>query len=313
MSVILKQRGFRTAQASLSALKKMEWEKLSPALNSCVHCAKQPFMKLENEHNTLLSSQNLDLESMAQECLTPNPKTMWIVCIDERIQYFASSHRALSIGLPGSECLVSKIEQESIAKHLITSCKQMSSIEEIIVTSHSKCGAVNKALCSHNKNTLEKRVNKLLAGNNRFCDEIAKSYATEFAGKLGNIAMEEDLDVSIRTLHLDHEQLHCSAFHNAVGAVINSVPNLNVSEFEEKLDLPLFNIYSLGQPASLVKANIELAIEIAAQKCGLGKYFDEQNPFVLIFTGVDEKTEGIIKELSTLKTKIPVAFSICNI
>lgn len=290
----------------------MEWEKALPKLSACIHHAKQGFKKLDGSHKLMASTADLDLVKIAKECLTTNPKTMWIICMDERIQYFASSHRALSIGLPGCECLVSGSEKDSIIQQLIAVCEDLDSLEEIIVTSHSSCGAVNKALCSK-KNIVESQVQRVLSQNSHYCDQVAKSYSVSFAKELATRADTANLDLNIRTLHLDHEQLHCPSFHNAVGAVINYIPNLNVSEFEEKLDLPLFNIYALGQSAKLIQQNIELAISIASQSYGSNGFFTDEKPFSLIFAGRNREISEIIKNLSKSKISIPVAYTICDL
>ena len=294
---------------SLDTLKSYQWSKISPYLERVLCNSSHTFYDIVSGESVSCGCESdLDLGQEIERALVARPKSMWLLCMDERIQYFGGSHRALSFGLPGCECLLSQNQKNLLSNRLLEITQQFPSIEEIIVTSHSSCGAVNKAITTE-KNVVLKTLRTTLAKTHHYCDHVAKNYAAEFAKKLSVKARSQDADITIRTFHLDGEQLHCPTFHHAVGAVVNYTPNLNVSEFTESLDLPLFNIYAGAQNQALILDNIKLAIQIAQNNHGLGQYFTRENPFVLIFTGEDQGIENIIRELSKEKFAVPVAYT----
>jgi carbonic anhydrase len=252
---------------------------------------------------------NINLTDEVNASMVPRPKTMWLLCMDERIQYYADSHRSLSFGLPGCECLLTLDQKATLIEELLQVAANHTSVEEIIVTSHSSCGAVNAAL-QKEPNKILNRVQTILSKNTQFCDRAAKSYAHDFAKMLSDQARKTKQDLTIRTLHLDNEQLHCPKFHNAVGAVVNYTSDMNVSELVESLDLPLFNIYAGAQTPELVVKNIELAISIAASKHGFNKQFSEELPFIILFTGKNNEVSSVIEQLRKQVFPIPVVYSI---
>ena len=302
------QELLRRPQA-LPTLKSQQWSKINPHFRQVLCNRSHTFYHLGNNKQVQCQgASELDLQAAVHQALVPRPKSMWLLCMDERIQYFGGSHRALSFGLPGCECLLSSNQKNLLSNKLLEITTEFPSIEEIIVTSHSSCGAVNKAIHSE-KNVVLKKVRGALAKTHHYCDHVAKHYASEFARKLTGKAKEQELDLTIRTFHLDVEQLHCPNFHHAVGAVVNYIPNLNVAELSEALDLPLFNIYAGAQNQSLVLENIRLAVQIAQNNHGLGEFFSEENPFTLIFTGESLDIENILKQLRKEEFAIPVAFT----
>ena len=294
---------------SLDTLKSYQWSKISPYLSNVLCNSSHTFYDLRSGAEVSCACDSeLDLGAEMTRALVKRPKSMWLLCMDERIQYFGGSHRALTFGLPGCECLLSANQKNLLSNRLLEITEEFPSIEEIIVTSHSSCGAVNKAITTE-KNAVLKTLKTTLAKTQHYCDHVAKNFAADFARKLTGKARGKELDLTIRTYHLDGEQLHCPDFHHAVGAVVNYTPNLNVAEFTEALDLPLFNIYAGAQNQALVLQNIRLAVQIAQAHHGLGEFFTPENPFTLIFTGEDQGIENILTQLSKENFAIPVAYT----
>ena len=258
---------------------------------------------------TKLSPLNMD--KLVYDSIVKRPTMIWLPCMDERLQYLTASHHALSLGMPGCECLLDTNEKEKIAEEVAHICSKNPTIREIVVSSHSGCGAVAKAIEDH-KNELNwiEKITFKFTNKESLIDEKGEKYATSFAQLLEKHITLNSLPLTVRTHHFARKELHSEHLHHAFGAVINFDPLLNTAEFEDQLEFPMFNIYSGGHNEHQIYDNILLAMSIAGGESGFGKnYFTIQHPFVLLFTCNLEKNktggETIEKVLEKLAKKAP--------
>jgi carbonic anhydrase len=258
-----------------------------------------------------LTPHNLD--KMIYSAVVTRPKIMWLPCMDERIQYLTASHHALSLGMPGCECLLNQIDKEKIINEVVEICEKNTTIEEIVVSSHSGCGAVAKAIeIGKNKQKWYQKIAEKFENQESLIDKNGERFASNFAQILKQKAKEKSLNLNIRTHHFARQELHSKHIHNAFGAVVNMDPLLNTADFEDNLELPMFNIYSGGQSAEQIFDNIVLSITIASGKNGFGSdYITKKTPFILLFTtnltkNIDN-VEVIMSILEMLKnTELPL-------
>jgi hypothetical protein len=311
MSFFLQQKTrVVTPVREINTIKSIEWAKVSTQITRVISNNEYDFYDLKTSHKIIkYVNSNLNLKNEMNACVVTKPKSLWLLCMDERIQYFADSHRALSFGLPGCECLLNEKEKIILSEQILDVISQNPTIEEIIVTSHANCGAVDVAIKNQN-NSMMTAVQSLVYNSNRLCDMKAKDYASDFARILAAKAQMNSHDITIRTLHLDSEQLHCPLFHNAVGAVVNFNPNLNASELIENLELPMFNIYAVAQKTKTIIQNIKLALSIAASRYGQKDKFCEEKPFVLMFSGANYQALEIVDALQKEDFGINISYSI---
>jgi carbonic anhydrase len=245
----------------------------------------------------------LNLDQTLYSSLVRRPKLIWLPCMDERIQYLTSSHHALSLGMPGCECLLQDKDREDMAQMLVEVCKKNPTITEIIASSHSNCGAVSRAFSQQkNANTLLNRMNQMVQGEEKILDQEGVKYASRFAHIITRHLEKAQLhDVKVRTHHFAKNELHSQSFHNAFGAVVNFDPLLNTADFEESIDIPLFNIFAGGQTSRQILSNLELATVICSGVHGFGKeFFTSRTPFVFLFTAnlaTDEYAHQIIQDV----------------
>jgi carbonic anhydrase len=227
-----------------------------------------------------------NLDKIVYSAVVNRPKIIWLPCMDERIQYLTASHHALSLGMPGCECLLSQKEKEKIIGDVVEICEKNKTIEEIVVSSHSGCGAVAAAIRAHkNEQTWYEKIIEKFETEEALIDKNGEKFAASFASILESKMLEKALNVNIRTHHFVRKELHSKHIHNAFGAVVNLDPLLNTAEFEDSIELPMFNIYSRSQSANQIFDNIFLAIAIASGDHGFGPdYFTKQTPFTLLFT-----------------------------
>jgi carbonic anhydrase len=267
-------------------------------------------------HNN--SKNSLNLENLVQQSLIHRPKIIWLPCMDERIQYLTASHHALSLGMPGCECLMSYTNKATMIDDIIDICKDSPSIQEIITTSHSDCGAVDYAIKKYDKAHIVSRITHKLKKRAALIDKEGEKYALHFTHLLENALQENNLNISVRTHHFQQQELHSQNLHNAFGAIINFNPLLNSAELEENLELPMFNIYAGGQKPTQILKNIELALRISAGENGFGNiYFNKENPFILFFTLNQNQspdsikfTQSIIKKLQEKDLPLEVVYTI---
>jgi carbonic anhydrase len=250
-----------------------------------------------------------NLDKLIYSAVIARPKIIWLPCMDERIQYLTASHRALSLGMPGCECLLSQIEKEKIVNDVVDICEKNKTIEEIVVSSHSGCGAVAKAIkAQKNNQKWYEKIAEKFEDENDLIDRNGEKFAASFAEILETKIVQKSLNVSIRTHHFSLKELHSQHIHNAFGAVVNLDPLFNAAEFEDSLELPMFNIYSGGQSAKQIYNNIALAITIASGDHGFGsEYLTKQTPFIILFTTnllKDKKSIELIENvLNVLKSE----------
>jgi carbonic anhydrase len=249
---------------------------------------------------TVETIESLNLDNLVYKSVVRRPKLIWLPCMDERIQYLTSSHHALSLGMPGCECLLTGKEQRNIAKNIVAICQKHPSITEIVPSSHSSCGAVARAFALHKKqmNWVE-RLYTIIDGEDKTLDKVGAKYASTFAQVLKEELTNVQLDnVSIRTHHFAKNELHSKELHNAFGAVVNFDPTMNTADFEDTVDVPMFNIFAGGQSSEQVIQNIELATAIAGGDHGFGPtFFTGKTPFVLFFVANLTDQPDIHKEL----------------
>jgi hypothetical protein len=221
---------------------------------------------------------------------------IWLPCIDERIQYLTASHHALSLGIPGCECLMSAEEKLKMADNLIAVCEDNPTIEEIVVSSHSKCGAVAHTIANKKSKPVLSKIWDKFQDQDKVLDSVSERYASGFADILKMRLKENNSNVSVRTHHFHFQELHSKHLHHAFGAIVNFDPLLNGAELEENLEVPMFNIYAGGQTDKQIMQNIELAIDIASSSEGFScEYINQDNPFILLFTIPKENTSIMSK------------------
>ena len=257
------------------------------------------------------------LEDIVKQCIVSTPRMIWIPCMDERIQYLTASHQALSLGMPGCECLMSTQEKLHIIDNIVRICQQNPSIEEIVVSSHSGCGAVKYAINQHKKShKWGQKIHQKLQTHSHIIDRQSIKYAKTFAQLLETTFQEKNLSIAVRTHHISQKEIHSQNLHNAFGAIINFNPLLNSAELEERIGLPMFNIYAEGQNTKQIIENIELAIEIASGNTGFSQqYLNSKNPFIILFTAqLDnqhrKKIEKIIQNLIKKTLNINIIYKI---
>jgi carbonic anhydrase len=267
------------------------------------------------------SATPLNLDKLVYDSIVRRPKMIWLPCMDERLQYLTASHHALSLGMPGCECLMNQEEKEKVANEIISVCEKNKTIEEIVVSSHSGCGAVAKAISDHkNEQSWFSRFIERFSSEDILVDKEGEKYALSFAQILEKLISQKQLSISVRTHHFAHKELHSQHLHNAFGAVVNLDPLLNTAEFEDSLELPMFNIYSGGQNAQQIVDNIILAIAIAAGTHGFScDYLNKNTPFVLLFTSDLAKNtlstdiiSEVIKKLKQTTLKLDVVYKVLD-
>jgi carbonic anhydrase len=245
----------------------------------------------------------INLDQTLYSSLVHRPKLIWLPCMDERIQYLTSSHHALSLGMPGCECLLQDKDRENMAEMLVEICQKNTTITEIIASSHSSCGAVSRAFSQQKySQSLFGKMNQMVQGEDKILDQEGVKYASKFAEIITKHLKKAGLlNVQVRTHHFAKNELHSQSFHNAFGAVVNFDPLLNTADFEESIDIPLFNIFAGGQTSSQILSNLELATLICSGIHGFGRdFFSRRTPFVFLFTAnltADEHANQIIRDV----------------
>lgn len=266
-----------------------------------------------------LTPHNLD--KIVYVAVVTRPKIIWLPCMDERIQYLTASHHALSLGMPGCECLLDINSKEKIAIEVVEICEKNKTIEEVVVSSHSGCGAVAKAIAiERDKQGWYQTIMDKFEDEDTLIDKKGEKYAASFAQILKQKIVERTLNVNIRTHHFAHQELHSKHIHNAFGAVVNLDPLLNTAEFEDSLELPMFNIYSGGQTAKQIFDNVVLAITIASGNKGFGsQYITKQTPFVVLFTtnltkNIDSEDliEGVLQMLKNADLPLETVYKVLD-
>lgn len=286
--------------------RKNEWSKYSEHYHNLLNTTPvsktldiQGLLHLDGEMYTSRTNCSYDIFLAVKESLVKRPKLIWLPCIDERIQYLTASHHALSLGVPGCECLMSAEEKVGMADELIRICEENPTIEEIVVTSHSQCGAVEHAH-SHHKQPRIKTVVERFRDHTKVIDAESKQYASNFKDILEQRIREKGRAVRVRTHHFGSQELHSRELHHAFGTIVNFNPLLNAAELEENLELPMFNIYAGGQQVSQIVENIELAIRVASSSSGFScEYINKDNPFIVFFTlpHNDSVSAGVIRKV----------------
>jgi carbonic anhydrase len=301
-----------------NACREAEWEKYLPyyrnllASNTFYRDKTQDllspgFIRTDGQEYISVSGQNpLNLDKLVYDSMVKRPKMIWLPCMDERLQYLTASHHALSLGMPGCECLMSSTQKLSIAQEIAEICQKNPTIEEIVVSSHSGCGAVAKAIQQQRQTQhwVEKFV-QTLQPVDQLLDTEGGKYAQSFADILSKTFEKSYILVTVRTHHFEKKELHSQNLHHAFGAVINFDPLLNTAEFEDGLEIPMFNIYAGGQEYETVFDHIALAVSIASGDHGFGNgYFTRQSPFVLLFTSNLKKYPGSVYIIAYTKCSI---------
>ncbi len=249
---------------------------------------------------TIDTIESLNLDNLVYKSVVRRPKLIWLPCMDERIQYLTSSHHALSLGMPGCECLLSPNEQQKIAKTIVSICHQYPSITEIIPSSHASCGAVARAFAlQKNEMNWFNRLYSSFQKSHNTLDKIGAKYANTFAEILRKELQDVQLStVTVRTHHFAKNELHSKELHNAFGAVVNFDPTMNAADFEDTVDVPMFNIFAGGQTSEQVVANIELAVMIAGGEHGFGPtFFTGKTPFIIFLVANLAQQKDIHTEL----------------
>jgi carbonic anhydrase len=310
---------------SCEIYRSLEWSKYAQTYHNLLYSNpishvldEKGFLHLDGTKYKSGYKYNLNLDKILKDSLVKRPKMIWLPCMDERIQYLTASHHALSLGMPGCECLMSYTNKAKMIDDIIDICKDSPSIQEIITTSHSDCGAVDYAIKKYDKEHVVSRIAHKLKKRATLIDKEGEKYALHFTRLLENALQENNLTISVRTHHFQQQELHSQNLHNAFGAIINFNPLLNSAELEENLELPMFNIYAGGQKPTQILKNIELALRISAGGNGFSNtYFNKENPFILLFT-IDNKqnsnsakfTQSIIKKLQEKELPLEVVYSI---
>ncbi|MGA1050137.1 MAG: hypothetical protein ACO3TG_01460 [Minisyncoccia bacterium] len=292
---------------SCDSYRSIEWSKYSEPYHNLLYSnpisktmQTKGFFDISGKKYKSNYKYSLNLSKIIKDSIVSRPKMIWLPCIDERIQYLTASHHALSLGLPGCECLMSAEDKLKMANNLIAVCEDNPTIEEIVVSSHSKCGAVAHILNSKKSKKPLGLVLDKFRDQNRILDSTSEKYASSFAAIIEQQLKEQSSSVTVRTHHFDLKELHSKHLHHAFGAIINFDPLLNGAELEENLELPMFNIYAGGQDSNQIMKNIDLAINIASGASGFSyQYIDKNNPFILLFT-IPKGDQSIINNINNI-------------
>ena len=296
---------------SCEIYRSLEWSKYAQTYHNLLYSnpvsevlGVKEFLHLDGTKYKSEYKYKLNLDKILKDSLVKRPKMIWLPCIDERIQYLTASHHALSLGIPGCECLMTAEEKLKMADELIDICKDNPTIEEIVVSSHSKCGAVANTLANKNTRQAFSAIWNKFQNQDKVLDSASERYASGFASILTTRLQEHNSAVSVRTHHFNFQELHSKNLHHAFGAIVNFNPLLNGAELEENLEVPMFNIYAGGQNTNQIMKNIELAIDIASSSEGFScEYINQDNPFILLFTIPKENTE-ILSKIQTVINQI---------
>lgn len=296
---------------SCEIYRSLEWSKYAQTYHNLLYSnpvssvlGVRGFLHLDGTKYKSEFKYKLNLDKIIKDSLVKRPKMIWLPCIDERIQYLTASHHALSLGIPGCECLMTAEEKLKMADELIDICKDNPTIEEIVVSSHSKCGAVANTLANKNTRQALSAIWNKFQNQDKVLDSASERYASGFASILTTRLQEHNSAVSVRTHHFHFQELHSKNLHHAFGAIVNFNPLLNGAELEENLEVPMFNIYAGGQNTNQIMKNIELAIDIASSSEGFScEYINQDNPFILLFTIPKENTE-ILSKIQTVINQI---------
>lgn len=292
---------------SCEIYRSLEWSKYAQTYHNLLYSNPissildvKGFLHLDGTKYKSEYKYSLNLDKILKESLVKRPKLIWLPCIDERIQYLTASHHALSLGIPGCECLMSAEEKLNMADNLITICEENPTIEEIVVSSHSKCGAVANILANKTLKSPLSAVWNTFQNQDKVLDSASERYASGFANIVQERLKEHNSPVSVRTHHFHVQELHSKHLHHAFGAIVNFNPLLNGAELEENLEVPMFNIYAGGQTAHQIMKNIELAIEISSSSEGFScEYINQDNPFILLFT-VPKHDQSLISTIQSV-------------
>jgi carbonic anhydrase len=296
---------------SCEIYRSLEWSKYAQTYHNLLYSnpvssvlGVRGFLHLDGTKYKSEFKYKLNLDKIIKDSLVKRPKMIWLPCIDERIQYLTASHHALSLGIPGCECLMTAEEKLKIADELIDICKDNPTIEEIVVSSHSKCGAVANTLANKNTRQALSAIWNKFQNQDKVLDSASERYASGFASILTARLQEQNSAVSVRTHHFHFQELHSKNLHHAFGAIVNFNPLLNGAELEENLEVPMFNIYAGGQTANQIMQNIELAIDIASSSEGFScEYINQDNPFILLFT-IPKENSSIMSKIQTVIDQI---------
>jgi carbonic anhydrase len=296
---------------SCDTYRSVEWSKYSTSYHNLLYSdpmsktmQTKGFFDINGEKYKTEYKYNLNLSKVIKDSIVNRPKMIWLPCIDERIQYLTASHHALSLGMPGCECSMSDDEKLKMADELIAICDNNPTIEEIVVSSHSKCGAVATTL--NNKRAQKPLVSLLdkFRDQDKLIDSTSEKYASNFAQIIEKRLEIKNSPVTVRTHHFHFQELHSKNLHHALGAIVNFNPLLNGAELEENLEIPMFNIYAGGQKSSQIMKNIDLAINIASGNNGFScQYIDKNNPFILLFT-IPKGDKSIANQIKKIIDKI---------
>jgi carbonic anhydrase len=277
---------------SCDSYRSVEWAKYAQTYHNLLYSnpvseilGVKGFLHLDGTKYKSEYTYKLHLNKILKDSLVKRPKMIWLPCMDERIQYLTASHHALSLGMPGCECLMSYTNKAKMIEDIIDICKDSPSIQEIITTSHSDCGAVDYAIKKYDKEHLVSRITHKLKKRAALIDKEGEKYALHFTRLLEKSLKENNLNhIAVRAHHFQQQELHSQHLHNALGAIVNFNPLLNSAELEENLEIPMFNIYAGGQKISQIIKNIDLALRISAGSHGFSNtYFNKENPFILLF------------------------------
>jgi len=308
---ILSPKDKESKPSSCEIYRSLEWSKYAQTYHNLLYSnpvsevlGVKGFLHLDGTKYRSDYKYKLNLDKIIKDSLVKRPKMIWLPCIDERIQYLTASHHALSLGIPGCECLMSAEEKLKMADELMAICEENPTIEEIVVSSHSKCGAVAHTLANKAVKPSFSNIWNKFQNQDKVLDSASERYASGFASILTNRLQEHNSTVSVRTHHFNFQELHSKNLHHAFGAIVNFNPLLNGAELEENLEVPMFNIYAGGQTANQIMKNIELAIDIASSSEGFScEYINQDNPFILLFTIPKENTE-ILSKIQTVINQI---------
>lgn len=296
---------------SCDIYRSLEWSKYAQTYHNLLYSnpisevlGMKGFLHLDGTKYRSDYKYSLNLDKILKDSLVQRPKMIWLPCIDERIQYLTASHHALSLGIPGCECLMSAEEKLKMAEELIAICGENPTIEEIIVSSHSKCGAVAHTLANKDVRSTFSTIWNKFQNQDKVLDSASERYASGFAIILATRLKEHNSTVSVRTHHFNFQELHSKHLHHAFGAIVNFNPLLNGAELEENLEVPMFNIYAGGQTDNQIIKNIELAIDISSSSEGFScEYINQDNPFILLFT-VSQQDKSIMAKIKTVLDQI---------
>ena len=296
---------------SCDIYRSLEWSKYAQTYHNLLYSnpiseilGVKGFLHLDGTKYKSEYKYKLNLDKIIKDSLVKRPKMIWLPCIDERIQYLTASHHALSLGIPGCECLMSAEEKLQMADNIIAVCEDNPTIEEIVVSSHSKCGAVAHTLANKSSKPSLSTIWNKFQNQDKILDSASERYASGFASILAIRLQELNSGVSVRTHHFHFQELHSKHLHHAFGAIVNFNPLLNGAELEENLEVPMFNIYASGQTANQIMQNIELAIDIASSSEGFScEYINQDNPFILLFT-IPKENSSIMSKIQTVIDQI---------